>query len=393
MSRARSLPLPTCRPAAAAVLLVALASAGVAQAVPLTPGLPPPDGATDPAPVVGFGPTSGLSVEMPGGDARLELHFATWLRLEIDGSEGTETVPAFSVPLARPVLQGFFFQRRVEIFFQPELAGRRAQLLDAYAQLELSKAARLRLGQFRTPFSRAFVNPIITLQLPDRGRIDDAFRLGRDTGLMLFGTPLDRLEYAVGVFDGAVINDLTDDRPGPMLVARGVWTFGAPVPYDQSPAAARREVGTGLAVGLDAAFRDRGVAAGAGGPPNLDEESWHASTDLAFVSGPVAATAEAALRRSRIEGGPWQLAWGAFVQGGVFVWAERLELAARAGWMDPDADRDGDLVQVYELGANAYVSGEAFALGHHLKVQGRYALDREGGGTRHRGTLQVQAWF
>lgn len=347
-----------------------------------------------------FGPTSGLIVESPSTASRFELHLATWLRHRIQSPPGGDTTVAFEVPLARVALQGFFLSERVHLFLQPELAGS-PRLLDAFLELVLAPAARLTAGQFRTPFSRAFLDPIVQLQLPTRGLINQEFRVGRDTGLMLSGAPFDgQLEYYIGAFNGASINELAGNRKAPMGVARVVYNVGAPVPYGQSPAA-DGPVDTGFALGINGAYEMRDVVIEPVVGVEAERERWHAGTDAALMAGPVFALAEAFLRHSRAEDGDWDRAWGGFLQAGVFVLPRMLEVVARAGWMDPSRETPNDRLQNYEVGLSAYALAGETALGHHLKASLRYALDRSEGAfteavepaNQHRFVLQVQAWM
>lgn len=343
-------------------------------------------------------PTRGLSMDAPGLDAHLELHLTTWVRLETDVVGGAQTTPAVTVPLVRPVMDARLLGQRLRIFIQPELAAGSPRLLDAFIEVNFNHAAKLRAGQFRTPFSRAFINPIVALQLPDRGLVDDQFRLGRDTGVMFFGGVADKhLEYYAGVFNGAQINNLFGDLPAPMGIARLVYSFGTPVPYDQVPCA-RGSNPTGLSLGIDGAFRRRQTQSD---PMAVNEDSWHASVDAALSAGLVSATAEGFLRGVKPSGGEWTTDWGAFVQGGVFVLPQAIELAARVGCMNPQSTGADAFLQSYEVDLNGYYDLDGVALGHHLKASARYALDHTrrsygpglDSGTRHRATVQVQLWM
>ncbi len=317
----------------------------------------------------------------------LELHLSAWSRFETDVMSGSETRPQFLVPLIRPSVEGFFLNRKVHGLVQPEFAGRTATLLDAFIEFTLDPALQIRLGQFRTPYSRAFIGPTTLLQFPDFGPVVDTFRLGRDTGVMLFGRPFGgALEYYAGLFNGAAINDPADDQAAFMPVARLVYNIGHPVPYDQSPQAAG-EVAPGLAVGVAAAYRRRSIT-DAMTMTVSPEESWHAGADLALVAGRVNAVAEGFVQRLALAEMPAATRFGAYAQSGVYLAPALLELAGRVGWIEETS-------QTYELDLNLY-AGLGPALGHHLKGSLRYAFDHlltEPVDQRHRVTMQVQWWM
>ncbi|HJL20472.1 MAG TPA: hypothetical protein RMH99_32695 [Sandaracinaceae bacterium LLY-WYZ-13_1] len=368
--------------------------------VDATPADPAGGAATGPV-SVDFGPTRGLVVESDALDARFELHFATWIRAELDAPDGQDAIFAFDVPLARPLLQISLFENRIRLLFQPELAGASPTLLDLQLELELDPAFVIRIGQFRTPYSRAFITPIVTLTFPDRGFVDDTFRLDRDTGLMLSGiTPGGVFEYAAGVFNGALINGNLGDLPAPTAIVRLGLNLGDHIPMDQVPSLAAERDLAGGAIAVGAAYRRWRVPADS--PTGLAQESGHLQTDWTLALGPVTATAEGFLRFTRDElATDWSLAWGSFAQVGVMVVPRWLEVAARGGWMDPDADASGNFIQIYEVGLSLYPVIDDLALGHHLKAQLRYAYERAADafgtriveGDRHRVMLQIQAWM
>ncbi len=343
---------------------------------------------------VTFGPTSGLVVDVPSLGAHLEFHFATWVRAQLDVPPNGDADPNFDVPLARPLLRGSLFHDKVRFLLQPELAGANPRLLDVQLDFVLDDAFVISVGQFRTPFARSYITPIVLQTFPDRGLVSDTFRLDRDTGLMISGhTPARMFEYAAGIFNGARIDGRLGDLPSPTAIARVVLNLGAPVPYGQSPGA-DRAVEPGVAIGLGGAYRRwRFPENDPAGP----EESARLGVDLTIAAGPFSFTAEGYLNDTRTEVTDWDLSWGAFAQAGVLVlpW---LELAARGSWLDPSVGLGGNFIQIYEGGLNFYPVVDDLALGHHLKASLRYGWESAGAafgnrvveGERHRLTLQVQ---
>jgi len=368
--------------------------------------VPPPadDEPDDPARVtaevddvrVVAGLREGLQVEAPNAAGFVfQTHFAAWFRYVVDAPVDFDAAHYFQVPLARPLLQVSVLDGMFELLFQPELAGT-PRLLDLQLDMVIDPAFRVRIGQFRTPASRAFATPIILLQMPGRGVVSNQFRAGRDTGLMIFGTA-GAFEYAVGIFNGSGINGRLGDTPAPMGVARFVLTPYGEVPYDQTPSLTTANP-SGLAIGVDGWYRERDTAPPAT-PPQVVQTA-NGSVDVSLVEGPFAIFAEGHLRGQSLGGAPWGVSWGAFVQAGIFVVPQIFEISARGAWVDPDTDVDGDLVQTYDATLAGYLYVDDVAYGNHLKLMLRYRFaDTVTGfgplpsGSSHQVMTQIQLWL
>ncbi len=350
-------------------------------------GEPVPEGESENVEVT-LGPTTGLVVD--AGPSRLELHAYTWLRAETDTRVGDETDLQASVPVGRVILQGSFFDSQLHFFAQPEFGGGSTRLLDLFAEWHVSDALQFRVGQFRTPYSRAFITPLTNLELPTRGLLVDAFGLGRDTGAMASGTLADGgFHYDLAIVNGATINDRDGNRDVPAIVGRTEFRFGEPVPYNQAPSLALEDP-RGLTLGLGGAFSRRAVQ---GAPGTSTEQLWNAAADLAWMHGPLSVLVEGFWRGAHGSPRPAN-AFGVYVQSGVFVVPRRLEVGGRAGWLS-----DGPDVQSYEAFLASYWKVGATLLGHHLKTIFGYRFDSgdtRGGGDlrdRHVVLIQTQLFF
>ncbi len=335
----------------------------------------------------------GLSFTSSDGDTEIQLHFSSWLRWrgQYIGDDANDWLSNFSVPLARPVLDAHFLDGRVRGFIQPELAGTRPRLVDLFVEATVTDSLKLRFGQFRTPYSRAFITPIVKLLFPDRGMVSDTFRLGRDTGIMASGSiPSSGLSYSIGVFNGATINGDDSNDVRPMPVARLGYNLGDSVPYDQVPAAQSQAPGRGVAIGISAAYRRKRLVA----PISAAQDSWHLGLDLSAMYGPLAVAGETFVRYRKTKGDTRVRELGSFLQAGLFVVSTELEIATRASWVDTEA---GGPQKSYELGLNFYSRVNHRALGHHLKSSLQYAYfeaDTSGQETeRHTLTFQSQMSF
>jgi hypothetical protein len=333
-----------------------------------------------------FTPETGLQISFPG-EHRLQLHTAIWVREQALIDKNGDTTYGFSVPLARTIFQASVLDGFIETFLQPEFAGE-PRLLDAQIDFNFIPEARLRLGYFRTNYSRAFLTPIVALTLPGRGTVSDGFRIDRLPGVMFFGNAADgKLEYSIGSY--AVPPTKGQTNAAPAVIARLAYNIGEVVPYDQVPAL-RGSVAPGGCIGIGGAFqRQENTASGS------EVHLWHAAIDISVMAGPFFMTAEGFYRQSKDGDQDISREWGTFAQAGVLVVPKILELAFRGSWMD----RLGEgLRSEYEAGLNVYIPTPNGSLGHHTKILFAYGyaeaeFEEIAEVIPHTVTIQVQASF
>jgi phosphate-selective porin len=75
-------------------------------------------------------------------------------------------------------------------------------LKNAYLELRLAKALRIRGGNFKVPVSREWTTSASKTDFVERSMLADIIAPGRDVGGMAYGELGDTLEYHVGVFAG-----------------------------------------------------------------------------------------------------------------------------------------------------------------------------------------------
>jgi hypothetical protein len=125
---------------------------------------------------------------------------------------------------------------------QVDLGKGAVNLKDAYADLALGPVL-LRVGQFKKPFSRQQLISSSRLAFVDRAATDKAFGAGRDLGFMLHNGKKERIEYALGLFNGygekGIFNpnknkfsNLTGEAR-PLAVTRLAYNHGKPSGYDE----------------------------------------------------------------------------------------------------------------------------------------------------------------
>ena len=208
-------------------------------------------------------------------------------------------------------MQGSLFDSKLHFFAQPEFAGSSTKLLDLFAEWRFNDAFHFRVGQFRTPYSRAYITPLTNLQLTTRGLVIDQFGLGRDTGAMASGSLAEGLfHYDIAVVNGATINDHSGDRDAPAVIGRAEFRFGDLIPYDQAPSLVLDDP-NGLTLGFGGAFARRGIT-GAQGVST--EQLWNVAADLAWTRGPVSLRTEGFWRTARRSPRPAN-AFGVYARG------------------------------------------------------------------------------
>ncbi|MBA3709122.1 MAG: porin [Planctomycetes bacterium] len=158
----------------------------------------------------------------------------------------------------------------------PDLAPGRALLADVYAQLKLSPQAVVQVGRFKEPFGLERLQSDAVMLFIERS-LASQLTPDRDTGVQLGGILGGKVEYALGIFNGALDgasrdNDSNDDKEG---VARVFAT-----PFKDGGEAVR---GIGIGIGGTIA-QDEGTAAA----PNITSfksagESIPGATDKIFV--------------------------------------------------------------------------------------------------------------
>lgn len=342
--------------------------------------------------------TDGIRLHVPeAADFTFEAHLSVWTRLVVGTTPRGDVEDYVEVPLVRPMLNASVLDGLLRVLVQPELAGPSPRLLDLHLDFVPDPAISIRVGQFRTPFSRSWITGITRLAMPDRGPVIDTFIAGRDTGLMVFGQAGSVFEYAAGIFDGAGIDGRLGDTPAPMGLGRVAVTPYGRVPYDQVPSLEDASP-RGMSIGIGGFYRDHDVAPN-DDPPSI-ERTATVGADLSLVEGPFSFFSEGFFREESVGDAAWIGSFGVTAQAGVFVVPQILELSARGGWIDPDIEQGDDLLQSYEGGIKGYFYDDDVAYGHHLSLALRYAFvdsplpfGARAAGSTHRFTAQLQVWM
>jgi hypothetical protein len=332
-----------------------------------------------------------------------DVGILTQTRFDTTVHDGQILSDGFNVLMVRPTLRLKAFSDKVRLFVQPELATPTPKLLDFELTWQPIPEVGLRAGQFLTPLSRAFLTPVPVLQFNDFNRVNDKFRINRDTGVMLFGaTKNGKLDYWLGAFNGNGIDKGGNDDRTMMGIARiAVNPFRA-MPYDETPSL-KGPVPFGLAIGVNGAA-DRAhptktvTDATTGAQTTVDlpaETRLTGGGDIAIAYKTFTFLGEAFTKMVEPDGGSRTFSYGAYAQAGIFAIPKRLEIAVRGGLLDPNMDKPTDA----ESNVEGLITG--YFVGNHLKVGARYSLihaeaktaDGLPPGYDHRFMIQTQLWL
>jgi hypothetical protein len=314
-----------------------------------------------------------FSLEISG---RLQTRF-TWFGWRENEETNHDNEPDFSVEQARLYFSGNAFGRDFRYELSVDLEGdlatteveflnivdrfdsenRLVEMKDAWLEFARWREFRVRVGQFRVPYSRQSTTGSGSLQFPDRSVVVRALGPGRDIGVMLHGAALgedrDLLMYHFGVFDGEGENRRNDDE-GLLWVARlalhPFGTFGGESAFGDPD---RFRLGLGVNGWL---HQDDGH--GEAG------DEWSVGADVALRWQRFSILAEVH-RRHRDTGGardPTAVGW--FLQVGWMVLPKRLEIALRTGHVDWDENGGRNSAAREHL-----VALNWFLDGHDLKLQ------------------------
>ena len=200
----------------------------VAAAAELIPGAAAAQQAqTAPPPAITAGWNDGFVIQSADGNNRLQIGAI----LQADGrfslDEPETIVDTFVLRKARPVLTG-----RIAKYFDfklmPELAGGTSNMLDAYFDVRISNAFRLRSGKDKTPIGYELLLGDTTLIFPERSLVS-LLVPNRDVGFQAIGeVAAGRIQYSGGIFNGNVLDGTSgttdvDANEGKDLAGRIVY--------------------------------------------------------------------------------------------------------------------------------------------------------------------------
>ncbi len=244
-------------------------------------------------------------------DGAFALKLRGYLQLDgrfYAGDPARRAVDTFVIRRARPIVEGTLW-RIFDFRIMPDFGGATSALFDGYVEGRFSKAFRVRAGKFKPPLGLERLRSATDLDFVERAA-PTALAPSRDVGVQVGGETLGgRLEYQVGVFNGAVDGGTGDSATadGKDFAARVFWqpfrnADGAPPEID---------LGLGLAL-------SRGEPSGTPTAPQLPV--FRTAANQSFFSyrsdGTAAGTAIADGQRTRILPQGWLYAsrFGALIE-------------------------------------------------------------------------------
>ena len=299
---------------------------------------------------------------------------------KIDDPDGSPTESTFKTRRARILASGNLYAPWLKYSTQITLEGSSAAVRDVFMEASYYKWLTPRLGQYKVPFDREFLDTGFNLQLIERSIASSEFSLQRDVGLQVSGKEIfSSLEYSVGVFNGSGANRDNVDNDY-IYVGRLVWSPFSSHPYSES--AVDNPSSPVLSFAVAGAYMpglepgERVALAGKLGntsivPVESDVTQWTA--DLAFKYGGFSLMSGYYYRSidpGVVTSFGKQDAWGYYLQGGYFIIPRHFELAGRYSYIDPDNPEkvSDNKKSEFTLGLNYYLSG------HNVKTGINYSL-------------------
>ncbi len=332
----------------------------------------------------------------------VDLGILTQMRFTATAHDGKVADDGFNVLMVRPTLRVKALRDTVRLFVQPELGTPNPKLLDFELTWQPRPEVGLRVGQFLTPMTRAFLTPVPLLQFTDFNRVNAKFRADRDTGAMIFGaTKNGKLDYWLGAFNGNGIDKGGNDDTTMMGIARIAVNPVRAMPYDETPSL-KGPVPFGMAIAVngvaDRAHPTKTVTDATGAQTTVAlpaETRLTGGGDVAIAYKSFTFLGEAFTKMVQPDGAQRSFAYGAYAQAGLFAIPKRLEFAVRGGFMDPNRSKDKDT----ESNVEGLITG--YFVGNHLKVGARYTMIRNEAktgdgllpGVNHRFMIQSQLWL
>ncbi|MFU8856411.1 MAG: porin [Deferrisomatales bacterium] len=306
----------------------------------------------------------------PDGAFRAELYGYGQVRYTFDDRDQGDNRSNFSVQRMRLGLRGNAFikdlkyQLLLNVYSGDE---NRVSLFDWFADYTPLPELGLKAGHYKVPYAVQWNISAANLQFVERTTVDANFRFDRDTGVTVHGTFFSMLSYDVGVYNGEGTNKNNPDD-GHLYVARltleplGRYALAeSDIARSKSPIVL---LSAAFAQNNDVASHTRGNLNGrltALGPS--DVTSWNGFAGLKWMG----ASAQAEYHRRKIDPEDSTLddetAVGFYAQGGYLVWKNKLEVAGRYEYFDPNDDLADNLRQEYG-GAVSW-----FFAGHRNKLQ------------------------
>ena len=319
---------------------------------------------------------------------------------ELDTDQDALIDRSLSINRARAKGGGKVLRRWLDVYGEYDLVG--SQWLDHRATVTVGGWLDIRVGQWKSEFSRERINSSGKQQLVERSISTYWFTIDRQRGFSTSsrigqGTDWDSRIW-IQALSGVGLNR-SADRDSGLLLGRWQWNpDGEPLPFSGSDLERRRQRLSSVALAFVTGDSPctRFSSDGCGQLPGFGPGSYELNQlmlETAFQHRGVSWEQELHFKRIRDDGsGAVTRLIGGYAQIGSFLnewWPTvpaALEVVARIALVDPDLGRPGDLSSEVTLGANWFFEG------HRNKLSVDVSRLEDGvefpGGRRHRLRLQ-----
>ncbi len=296
---------------------------------------------------------------------QFSLKFGAWIQFQHEyiNTDIGANQSTFKVAKGRLRWSGYMFNPNLGYVIQLEVADpnnadgtKDVSLKDFAIDIKHYERFKIRIGQFKVPFNRQQMAFFGDLQFVDTSLASKSFNANqtnaRDIGIMLSGKKDDhKIEYFVGLFNGNGINQASDnDNTQYLTVARVVFNPFGRMSISESDVndSQDKQVSIGAAFAHD------------GGNTNAVTTPGTANTlglEFAYKHQGISAQAEYYFRDARNNPN----AQGGYIQGGIFVKPEEVEVAVRYALVNPSGS--GNDIEELTAGFNFFFAG------HRRKLQ------------------------
>ncbi len=319
--------------------------------------------------VVTYSRAAGLRFQ-PHDQFRFTLRGFLWARYTGANAPGEGEIPGersrtnnFSMSETRIKLIADLGGGLVRAVFQPSVSyaspGYRPGIQDAYLELRIDPALNFRVGQHLVNYDWESNTGPPMYPAAGVSSLARYYGHGRDLGLMIYGTLLERFQYRVGFFNGGGRMSPNDDDS---LIAAVMirWLVTGSLAPEWGWTDLLRDDQISLTLGAAGTF-DRRTR------EELDQQVWQGTANIhlrgygmgfAFV-GHLEGIQSDNMETSEYES---HLSFGALVHLGYVPWRERLEVFARFVYHDPNLELDEDAGTEVTGGATLFLLGQAAKL-------------------------------
>lgn len=158
----------------------------------------------------------GKGLTAVSADGNSSLNLGGWAQLlyrftDFDASD-KDNKSDFDIRRFKLVLKGNLLSKNFGYKFQGDVSdGFRTE--DAFVNYKFCAPLALQVGQFKPPQARQELTSAARQLFPERSLANDTFDLGRDQGLQVFGSFVEkRVEYRLGIFNGNGPNTSNPDN-------------------------------------------------------------------------------------------------------------------------------------------------------------------------------------